>query len=184
MKLDLTQTYKRIDNILYCNDIAIVKFTHSKFPDFDPLSEQGVKYMQSYIDTWKDHNYFEILPGWMVADDVQEELIDVEKCRTSVEYFVEKVVIPFNEIRPKSSQNTSGSLKFHEDLSKSMTQSSEIESKWSESDFNPQWSRKQQVEFWVDRGHTSANTIAQIINANPSYVQRLLKQVKDEEAKS
>jgi hypothetical protein len=156
MKLNFTQIYKRIDNILYCDDIAIIKFTHSKFPNFDPLSEQGVKYMQSYINMWPQH--FEILEGWITTDDVEEEIIDIEKCRTSIEYFVEKVVkgpqvIPFHHT---------------------------ITSQWIENDFNPQWSRQQQVQFYLERGYTSASAIAQKINANPSYIQRLLKQLQNE----
>lgn len=172
MKLDLTQTYKRIDNILYCNDIAIVKFTHSKFPDFNPLGEQGVKYIQSYIDMWKDHNYFEVLPGWMVADDTQEELdlmnLEVPQhlqqiidgVKQGAEAIHKALMIPITDFEIKSS--TTFGVESHD----------------------PNSSRLDQVRYWFSRGVTSPSIIASTIDANPSYVQRLLKQVKDEEAKS
>lgn len=170
MKLDLTQTYKRIDNILYCNDIAIVKFTYSKFPDFDLLSEQGVKYMQSYIDTWKNHNYFEVLPGWMVADDVQEELdfmnLEVpqhlqqiiDRVKQGAEAIYKASTIPIVDFEIKSS--TTFGVESHD----------------------PNSSRLDQVRYWFSRGVTSPSIIASTIDANPSYVQRLLKQVKDEQS--
>lgn len=150
MKLDLTATYKRIDNVLYCNDTAIIKFTHSKFPDFDPLSEQGVKYMQSYINMWPQH--FEILIEVVISTDINEkEAIEKYMSHERVEKQTERF-IDFEQPVPE----------------------------WSELDFNPQWSRQQQVQFYLERGYTSASSIAQKIDANPTYVQRLIKQLQNE----
>ena len=46
------------------------------------------------------------------------------------------------------------------------------------SSFNPTWSRKQQVKFYLDRGVDKVSEIAEKIGANPSYVQRLVKEIK------
>lgn len=46
------------------------------------------------------------------------------------------------------------------------------------SSFNPTWSRKQQVKFYLDRGVEKVSEIAEKIGANPSYVQRLVKEIK------
>lgn len=51
MKLNFDCIYKRIDNILYQDEIPIYRFDHN-FPDFEVLSEQGVKYMEDYINMW------------------------------------------------------------------------------------------------------------------------------------
>lgn len=130
MKLPLEDTvYKRVDNILYANDLPIIKFTHSKFPDFDPLSQQGVKYMQSYIDMWPQH--YEICEGWIVADDPTPQ----------------EVVINVGGVALDSLEGT------------------------------VTLTRKQQVEFYLNQGITSPKQIAQEIGTNPSYVQRLIKEI-------
>ena len=46
------------------------------------------------------------------------------------------------------------------------------------SSFNPTWSRKQQVKFYLNRGVEKVSEIAEKIGANPSYVQRLVKEIK------
>lgn len=40
-------------------------------------------------------------------------------------------------------------------------------------------SRKEQVKYWMDKGMTSTKQIADHMGANPSYVQRLKKQLQD-----
>lgn len=44
--------------------------------------------------------------------------------------------------------------------------------------FDPTWSRKRQVQFYLDRGIEKSSEIAEKIGANPSYVQRLIKEIK------
>lgn len=55
--LNIKNSYSRYDNILYENDIPILKFINNNFCNWGPLSSvkqymslRGVKYMQSYIN--------------------------------------------------------------------------------------------------------------------------------------
>lgn len=64
--LDENKNYSRYDNILYQDDVPILKFTHSRFPDWGPLSatrkylsNQGVAYMQRYINAYPQ--YYELM---------------------------------------------------------------------------------------------------------------------------
>lgn len=59
--LNLKKSYSRFNNILYADGIPIVKFTYSRFPDFEVLRDQGVIYMQNYINSYKDKNYYTML---------------------------------------------------------------------------------------------------------------------------
>lgn len=47
--------YSRIANILYKNNIPIIKFTKSKFCDFGVLSEKAVAYMQKYMNMFPNN---------------------------------------------------------------------------------------------------------------------------------
>jgi len=76
MQLDLEAGYGRLDNTLYQDGVPIVRFTFSKFPDYDELSPDGVKYMQRYIEGYKDRNYFDILPGYWTIYPKEEDIIE------------------------------------------------------------------------------------------------------------
>lgn len=49
--------YSRHNNILYQNGIPLYKFTYSRFPDFDVLTNQGTIYMEKYLNMYPQ--YFE-----------------------------------------------------------------------------------------------------------------------------
>lgn len=149
MKLNLAQTYKRIDNILYCEDIAIVKFIKDQFPDFDSLTLQGIRYMQKYIDMYPQ--YCEVLEGWIVSDDIIEHTNFhlQDNCER-----IENQIVREQQIQSITTFGVEG--------------------------HDPNSSRLEQVRYCFSKGVTSASIIASTIDANPSYVQRLLKQIQNE----
>jgi hypothetical protein len=49
MLLDPNTAYNRVDGIIYQGDTPIIRLLGTKFPDYSPLSEQGVIYMNSYF---------------------------------------------------------------------------------------------------------------------------------------
>lgn len=49
MLLDPNTTYNRVGGIIYQGDEPIIRLLGTKFPDYSPLSEQGVAYMNNYF---------------------------------------------------------------------------------------------------------------------------------------
>lgn len=83
--LDLKNNYSRYNQILYCNDEPMLRFTESNFINWGPqgamktyLSVDAVKYMQKYINAT---NKFEIMKG---DTRIKKFFFDVET--TGVDY--------------------------------------------------------------------------------------------------
>lgn len=171
MKLDLTATYKRINNILYQNDVAIVKF-HSTFIDLEEMTEQHIKYMERFIEM--NVGWYEILQGEdkVIApvtdvvinaiEYIDQEIIADVQCQLTTPIEAINVSIDLNE-----NFNTTGS--FNLNLQTSTEQS-----------HDPNSSRLDQVRFWLQKGITTSAAIAEKIGGHPSYVSRLIKQAKEQ----
>lgn len=163
MKLNFDSTYKRVANTLYCDDIAIYRFKQN-FIDLQDLTEMQIKYMEDYIN--ENPTLCEVVPGWLVIDDVGDREFNLQENCEKIDKWINQI---------------------HETESVSIGEETVHIPIYSldESDtHDPNDSRVDQVKFWFNKGLSSASEIAKKIEANPSYVQRLLKQVKDEAAKT
>lgn len=256
MILDKTATYKRIDNILYQDDVAIVKFTFSRFCDVQKLSEGGVDYMQRYMDGYRDKNYFYVLSevtypldrsasykrinNVLFKDNVaivklHSAFTDIEELTEEQVQYMERFIHENAEwreilydghivivddpienpclqmkdrgvvttIKPShppyeliSGQSSSG---VHPVFAQHYSRGSETQEECTErlltahtiaverldrdvsdESHDPNSSRLDQVRFWIEKGLTTSASIAEKIGGHPSYVSRLIKQVKDE----
>ena len=50
--LDLSKEYKRKDNLLYQDGVAIIWFIADTFIDIEELTKPQIKYMEKYIKMW------------------------------------------------------------------------------------------------------------------------------------
>lgn len=194
MKYNPNSVYKRIDNVLYQDDVAIYNL-HSTFPDWNPLTEQGAKYMERFIEmnpTWVEM----IAVNCIVIDDPKVEIAVDEKAYTTF-IAADLKQSPPNVVGQiftnKSYEGMSDTTivrkdiegNFHlkencERVEKQITRDIESTTTFGVESHDPNSSRLDQVRYWMSRGATSPSIIASTIRANASYVQRLVSQIKQE----
>jgi hypothetical protein len=151
MKLNLQCTFKRVDNILYQDDEPVVRFKQT-FADLPTMLKGTVEYMQKYINMFPD--LIEVLGERDVK--VLEDLLFINDYVTQLDQISTLVVV-------EQSQMPADDL------------SSDSES------HNPNSPRIDQVRFYMQKGGDKASIIASKIDAHPSYVQRLIKQINNEQ---
>jgi hypothetical protein len=185
MKLDKTAVYTRKSNILYKDDVAIVKF-HSTFIDLEEMTEQMVSYMERFIEM--NPEWCEILyDGHIIIVDDPLESVDPSK----VKKYIENTVLPrqskslardiflahnvpvvrLDEDQEIGDEPLKGTISIEDPI---------VETHLDEESHDPNSSRLDQVRFWIEKGLTTSSSIAEKIGGHPSYVSRLIKQVKDE----
>lgn len=122
--------HRRVDNVVYQGDKPLLKMIDHKFPDFDPMSVEGLKYTEKYYSMYPDK--IEIYD--------QSLLFEVEIREKKQKNVVIRTPDLFSKVKPGS--------------------------------------RKDQVKQLLDEGITSSKQIADILGTNPSYVQRLIKEIQ------
>jgi hypothetical protein len=167
MKYNPNSVYKRVDNVLYQDDIAIYKL-HSTFPDWNPLTEQGAKYMERFIEM--NPTWVEYLLNPCKKIEVRDEM---PQCRTIM---VEQITLP--------EPDANGEVDYSKSTSKvvkatiSVVPIYEVKLNVEQITSDATLSRLDQVKACMSRGVTSPSAIAKEIGANASYVQRLVSQIK------
>lgn len=166
IKLDKKRSYKLIDNLLYKDNVAVVQF-YSTFTDIQQMDEQQVQYIQRFIEEnvgWYKELYDDgsviILDDPTVNDKDTESVIEYYKQEIPIprliEGAIEEIIISYNI----------PVIRLDRDV--------------SDESHDPNSSRLDQVRFWMEKGLTTSSSIAEKIGGHPSYVSRLIKQVKEE----
>lgn len=163
MKYNPTSVYKRIDNVLYQDDAAIYKL-HSTFPDWNPLTEQGAKYMERFIEM--NPTWVEYLLNPCKKVEVRDEM---PRCRTII---VERITLP--------EPDANGEVDYSKSTSEMVKATISVVPIYEANKVESTLSRLDQVKACMDRGVTSPSAIAKEIVANVSYVQRLVSQIKQQ----
>ena len=95
--LDLKKDYARYNNILYADGNPIIKFTFSKFCDWGPntsskqyLKEQGVKYMQKYMNMWPNH-WEEYKEPNVFKGTIFEYIIQIKEVQSASDIIKDKI---------------------------------------------------------------------------------------------
>ena len=180
MKYNPTSVYKRIDNVLYQDDVAIYKL-HSTFPDWNPLTEQGAKYMERFIEMnpkWvedlgnpcKKIEVRDEMPGCRTLGTIHETIESESEMFLPRTIMVEQITLP--------EPDANGEVDYSKSTSKMVKATISVVPIYQAASSDPTLSRLDQVKACMDRGVTSPSAIAKEIGANASYVQRLVSQIK------
>lgn len=182
MKLDRAATYKRISNILYKDDVAVVKF-HSTFIDLSIMTEQMIIYMERFMEV--NPGWYEILENGIITDDPTHN--DSETAKSVLEHY-SQVILPKNSVETVGVKVTldkdfEESGKFQADITIDkllVAHDTPIRLDGDQESHDPNSSRLEQVKFWLNKGLTTSSQIAEKIGGNPSYYSRLIKQAKEQ----
>lgn len=155
MKLIQDRKYSRVNSVLLENGVEILRFLETFPVNIEQFSEDNIKYHEKYITANPD------LVEWLIEEEDQYE------------YYKDEI-----EAEKRQYEEMKKSSKIHlEEKFKAKEQKETIDQTQVDS-FDPTWSRKEQVKFYLDRGVESSKEIAEKIGTNPSYVQRLIKEIK------
>lgn len=164
MKLNSNATYSRANSVLLENGVEILKFTQEFPVNIEKLGAKAIEYHEKYITANP------ALVEWTIEEDeqleyfqdeIQDDKIGRKRNITHVDPMIDPAEGDVSEA-PKS--------KFEEAIA------SVAEEEKPSADL----SRKEQVRWYIQKGVTSPSKIAEKLNTNASYVQRLKKEIEIE----
>lgn len=187
MKLNPHKKYSRINSTLIENGVEILKFLQEFPVNIEEFNQSNIAYHEKYISSNPG------LVEWLIEE---EDMLDYysEDIKDKKDTLGRTAMQHVSEVDDEEMQALMGDLT--EDAA------SEIPSSTSETSIatkddktaeiplvtemqevrpDPTLSRKEQVRWYIDHGDKSPSSIAKKLGTNASYVQRLKKEIENEE---
>lgn len=175
MKLNPHKKYSRINSTLIENGVEILRFLQEFPVNIEEFSQSNITYHEKYISSNPG------LVEWLIEE---EDMLDYysEDIKDKKDTLSRAAMQHVSEIDDEEMQALMSDLT--EDTASeipSSTSETSLATEMQEVRPDPTLSRKEQVRWYIDHGDKSPSSIAKKLGTNASYVQRLKKEIENEE---